>query len=44
LLADLDPLELKKHYANNPSVLFSYKMLTGDLDYVTDFKTYGFTE
>jgi hypothetical protein len=43
LLADLDPLELKKHYANNPSILIAYKMLTED-DHVTDFKTYGFTE
>ena len=37
LLADLDPLELKKHYENTPSVLIAYKLLTSGLEGVIDY-------
>ena len=42
--ADIDPLELQKHYKHIPSVAKKYRFPDEKMQAMTDPKTYGFTE
>ena len=42
--ADIDPLQLGKHYKDSPSVAAKYRFPDESLKHMTDPKTYGFTE
>lgn len=44
LLASLDPLELKKHYHDSPSMKFKFNFPTDHILSLLDYKKYGFTE
>ena len=42
--ADIDPLQLGKHYKDSPSVAAKYRFPDESLKHMTNPKTYGFTE
>jgi 2-oxoglutarate dehydrogenase E1 component len=44
LIANLDPLELKKHYGHIPSMCTKFNFPTEQILSVLDYRTYGFTE
>ena len=44
LVADIDPLELQKHYAGNDTLASKFRFPDAKLKGYMDYKTYGFTE
>ena len=44
MVADLDPLELKKNYLDRPSIWKNYNLQPDGLDDMLNYKKYGFTE
>ena len=44
LIANLDPLELKKHYKDSPSMTKKFNFPTEEILKILDYKSYGFTE
>ena len=43
-VADIDPLELAKHYKDSPSLTKKYRFPDDNLKAILDPKNYGFTE